>query len=274
MSGWISIHELRSVGSREFLNSSGLCGVAFQEFGSGETESNDENSARFDESAARECRSENACWHVALDLFIHDRHRLAPLRHDRGGMLNGFNDRDVGSAAAEIGRRTGVGEGVLDLRKAGIGIAFEEFGGLDHHAVLAKSALWSLLFDPGLLDGMKRIFRLLRRQALLLGPARGQTFERGDLFIGDAGDRRYAGARFFAVDQDGTSAALGESAAELRTDQLEIVTQDVKQRSIVRRLHLAPDSVHIQCDHTELPPTAVSESGRLLLKTPMSRGTQ
>ena len=138
---------------------------------------------------------------------------------------------------------------------------FEEFGGLDHHAVLAKSALWSLLFDPCLLDGMKRVFGLLRRQALLLGPARGQTFERGDLLVGDAGDGSDAGACFFAVDQNSAGSALRKSAAELWTDQLEIVTQDVEQRSIVRRLHLAPDSIHVQCDHRELPPIAVSESG-------------
>ncbi len=83
----------------------------------------------------------------------------------------------------------------------------------------------------------------------------GKTFERGDLLVRHARDRRDAGTRFLAVDQDGAGSALCESATELRADQLEIVAQNVEQRSIVRRLHLVPDTIHIQSDHKELPST-------------------
>ena len=57
---------------------------------------------------------------------------------------------------------------------------------------------------------------------------------------------------FLAVDQDGTGSALRQPAAELRADQLEIVAQHVEQRSVVGRLHLAPDTIHIERDHREL----------------------
>ena len=71
----------------------------------------------------------------------------------------------------------------------GVAIAFEQFGRLDHHAVLAEAALRSLLFDPGLLHGMQRVLRFVGGEALLLGPSRGQTFERGDFLARDAGER-------------------------------------------------------------------------------------
>ena len=160
----------------------------------------------------------------------------------------------------------------FDLRQRRIGIAFEQFGRLDHHPVLAEAALRSLLLDPGLLDRVKRVFRFVRREALLLCPSRGQTFERGDFLVGDARDRRNAGAHFLAVDQNGAGSALRESAAELRTDQLEIVAQNVEQRSVVGRLHLAPDSIHSKRDHRELPSEAHSEFGwltRLALAEPV-----
>src|SRR3954453_23289504 len=180
---------------------------------------------------------------------------LAPLRHDGGGMLYSFKDGYVGSAPAEIGRRPRVREGIFDLRYGRVGIALEEFGSLDHHAVLAKAALRSLLFDPSLLDRMQDVLRLLRCDAFLLCPSGGKTFERGDFLVGYARDRRNARARFLAVNQNGAGSALGKSAAELRADQFEIVAQDIEQRRVVGRLALAPDSIDVERDHTE-PPSA------------------
>jgi len=138
-------------------------------------------------------------------------------------MLHSVNDCDVGSAPAQIWRWTGCGERLFDLRQGRIGIAFEEFGSLDHHPVLAKSALRSLLLDPGLLDGVKSVFRFRDRETLLLGPPRGQAFERGDFLVRHARDRRNAGTDFLPVDQNSTGSALSQSTAELRADQLEIV---------------------------------------------------
>src|SRR5262245_16013319 len=99
-------------------------------------------------------------------------------------------------------RWTRIRKGFLDLRDARIRIALQQFGGDDHHAALAETAERSLLFDPGLLDGVKRIFRLLGRKTFLLRPSCGQTFERSDFFVSHERERRDAGARLLAVNQN------------------------------------------------------------------------
>ena len=189
-----------------------------------------------------------------------------------GGMFYSVNDRDIGPAAAQIGRHAGCGEGRFDLRQSRIGIAFEQFGRLDHHPVLAKPALRSLLLDPGLLNRVKHVFRFLGREALLSCPPRGQAFERGDFLVCHTRDRRNAGPHFLAFDQNGASSALCESAAKLRTNQLEIIAQNVEQWSVVRRLHLAPDSIHIQREHKNPLEWQFRTRMTLFLETPVSRG--
>ena len=100
------------------------------------------------------------------------RHRLPPLRHDRGSMLHGLDDRLICSAAAQNRRYAGRRVSRFDLLQCRIRIAFEQFRRLDHHSVLAESALRSLFLDPGLLDGVKCVLRFFRREALLLCPPR------------------------------------------------------------------------------------------------------
>ena len=135
----------------------------------------------------------------------------------------------IAAAATEVRRWPFGGEGSLDLCVAGIEIFFEEFGGDDHHSALAEAAERSLFGNPCLLDRVKHVLGLIRRKALLLCPACGQTFERGDFLIGRYGrDRGDAGTSFFAVDEDGASSALCEPAAELGTAKLKIVAQDVE----------------------------------------------
>src|SRR5215831_15654849 len=188
-------------------------GVRLEDAGPDHFEPHNQCAACFDELAAGESRSD-----YASRIFAHAGHGLPPLRHQGGGVLYGFNDRDVGAAAAQIWRRTGVRECILNLRHTRTRIAFEQFGGLDHHAVLAESALRGLFFNPCLLHRMQGRLRLLVRESLLLGPARRKTFERCDLGVRNAGYGRYTRSSFFAVDQNSAGSALGEAAAKLRTD--------------------------------------------------------
>jgi len=50
----------------------------------------------------------------------------------------------------------------------------EEFGCDDHHSALAESAQRSLLFDPCLLNGVKRVFRFAGREALCFAHRAGK----------------------------------------------------------------------------------------------------
>ena len=130
-------------------------------------------------------------------------------------MFYGVNDSDVAAAAAEMRRRALRGEGCFDLRVGGVGIFFQELGSDHHHATLAEAAKRSLFLDPGLLHGMKDIFGDLGGEAFPFCPTRRETFERGDFRIADGGEWRDAGADLFAVQQDGTRAALRETTAKL-----------------------------------------------------------
>src|SRR5262249_35287853 len=127
-----------------------------------------------------------------------------------------------------------------------------EFGGLDHHAVLAETAEGRLLFDPCLLNRVQ----CLRRNgyASLLCPSRRKPFERRDLFTGGGRKRSGAGTDFLTVHQYRTCPALGQAAAELRSRQFEIVSQDIKQRGVHGCLNLAPDSVDDDGGHAMLLP--------------------
>src|SRR5437879_4091410 len=242
-------------GIERVLECSWFRGIAPQKLGAHEAESYDEDATVLDKSTSRKRRAHNIGW-----FFAHGYHRLSPLRHDRGGMLYGFNDGYVRSAAAQIGRHSRRGESLFNLRQGRFRIAFEQLRSLDHHPVLAEAALRSLLFDPGLLHRVKRVLRVRPRETLLLGPPRRQTFERGDLLVRNARDRRNARPRFLPIDQNRTSSALCEPATKLRPNQFEIVAQHIQKRSVIRRLYLAPDSIHIQRNHRE-PPSKLSEFG-------------
>ena len=143
-------------------------------------------------------------------------HRSPLQRHDRGGMLYSVDDRGVASAPAQVRRRPGFRERLFDLRHGRTGVVFEQFGGLDDHSALAEAAQGRLLVDPCLLDRTERVFCRLCRKSLLLCPSGRQAFQRGDFLIADGRNRRDAGTRFFATDQNRTGPTLRQPASELR----------------------------------------------------------
>ena len=61
---------------------------------------------------------------------------------------------------------------------------------------------------------------------------RAEALDRGDLALRRGRRRRHARARGPTVDQDRAGPALGQPAAVLRAVQLEIVAQDVEERSV------------------------------------------
>src|SRR5260370_1982725 len=82
----------------------------------------------------------------------------------------------------------------------------------------------------------------------------GQTFDGGDFFAGDAGDRRDAGTRGLAVDVHGTSAAEGYAAAELRTGHVQCVAEHPEQRHVRADINGLGFAVQRETDgHGDLP---------------------
>src|SRR2546421_7611982 len=104
----------------------------------------------------------------------------------------------------------------LDVAVTRPGIAIEQGLGRHDHAVAAIPALARLLLDERPLERMQP-----------LGGA--EPFDRRDVALGDARDRRHAGAHGLAVHQYRARAALREPAAELGAVQLEIVAQYIKE---------------------------------------------
>jgi len=79
------------------------------------------------------------------------------------------------------------------------------------------------------------LHRALIQKRLLHGMqavALGEAFNRSDLFLGDIGDTRDAGATGLAIDQDGASAALAFAAAVLAPGQIEMVAQHEEQAGV------------------------------------------
>src|SRR5690606_1082765 len=82
---------------------------------------------------------------------------------------------------------------------------------------LAIATLRNIEFQPCLLHRV----RTVRRNPL----------DRGDLLVfGDVGDGRHAGARGNAIDMHGAGAAGGDTAAELRAGQADLLTDRPEQR--------------------------------------------
>src|SRR5262249_40443851 len=98
------------------------------------------------------------------------------------------------------------------------------------------AALGSLLLDEG----------PLHRPGVLGGT---ETLEGRDLPALEQHDGGYAGQRRCAVNQHCARAALAETATELRGIKLQIVSQDVEQRSIRVRAHVVRAAIDLQLNH-------------------------
>src|SRR4051794_35621747 len=179
---------------------------------------------------------------VRRGAFISNPPRRLSRAHDRA------DDAVMGAAAAEIGGKRGAHFVLQRVR-----VALEQIGRGHDHAVDAIAALRRLLFDEG---GLQRM-RILDR---------AETLNGRDLGLAEPPDRRHAGSRGDAVDQYRAGAALREPAAELGAVKLEIVAQNVKQRSVRLGIDRAGTAVDLQADgHRLLVSSPGCSSGCTLL---------
>src|SRR6267142_965282 len=117
--------------------------------------------------------------------------------------VNGGADTLIRPAAADVARH-----GLVDVVVSGLRSSGQQCRGRHDLARLTVAALHDVELEPGLLKSLSNR-RLSNR------------FDRGDGFLPDGTDGRYARAHRHAVDVNGAGAAQGDAAAELRTRDAE-----------------------------------------------------
>src|SRR5436190_6241790 len=120
----------------------------------------------------------------------------------------------MGAAAGEIAV-----ERFLHLGSGRRRILLQQRGSAHQDAWDAIAALHGLFGNEGALQRMRP-----------LGAA--EPLERRHVLVRDRPQRNVAGTRSATVDNDVASAAFACTAAEMRSNQAELVAQDVKQRTI------------------------------------------
>ena len=116
--------------------------------------------------------------------------------------MNGLADALIRAATADVAAHE-----IVDVGIGGVGLFRKQGDGGHDLSGLAVAALRDVFFHPGLLNGMAAIG--------------GETFDGGDFFTRDAGDRGDAGTRGFAIDVHGTGSAERHAAAKFRTGEAE-----------------------------------------------------
>src|SRR6266536_1903798 len=178
-----------------------------------EIEADDQRAAAFEKLSARE----RCCCHNILLL-----HQLSR------GPLDRAENADMRAAAAQV-----AGQGFFDLAVGRLGVLVEQSLGAHDHAVDTVAALHGLFIDEGLLELVH-----------LFGGA--QTFEGGDRAVLSGADLGHAGTDGIAVHDDGAGAALRHAATILRSVELEIVAQNVKQRGFRVRIDDLTLAIHLE----------------------------
>ena len=148
---------------------------------------------------------------------------------------------DVGAAAAQMRRGPSVVNAAL-ICASSARRALEQFGGLDHHAVLAEAAQRHLLVDPRLLHRVQRLLRVGGRQLPLLRPPGGQAFERRDFLAGHL----RSGVTQERISLPSTSTEQAPHCAMPHPNwgrRSRGRCEDVEERRICRRIHLAARAV-------------------------------
>lgn len=112
-----------------------------------------------------------------------------------------------------------VRQGLLNLLVCCLGIFVEQRLGGEDHAAQAEAALRGSFIDKRLLNGMR-----------LFGSS--QAFESGDFLLLNGADGSYAGADGLALDEYRTGSALAQAATELRSAQLQVVAEHIKQWAV------------------------------------------
>ena len=177
----------------------------------GQRETDDQRAAALDERLARE---------LLLEHFGHG--YFPPFAITAAAFWIAVRILRIGPATAEMAVHRGP-----DLRLGRTLRGRQQIGGLDHHPVLAVTAVRHLHIDPRLLQRMQssrsRSSRATRRR-----PHRRHTLERRDRLPAHSGNRRHTRTDLLAVQQHRAGAALRETAAEARAVQMQLVVQDVQ----------------------------------------------
>src|SRR5579872_4361076 len=121
--------------------------------------------------------------------------------------------------------------GVADLR-----ITLQQRLRAHHHPGDAETALRGLFLDESLLDRCRIA-------------ERAQAFQCRDLPSGKKQNRCHAGEGGSPIDQHRTSSALAEATAELGCVELQVIPQDVEQRSLRIRIDGVSLSIDGQVNH-------------------------
>ena len=152
------------------------------------------------------------------------------LCHHGRGLLDRGQDPRIGPTAAEmpVHRRADLVLGRVLRRR-------EQVGGLDHHAVLAVAAMRHLHIDPRLLQRMQRR-RRSRRTALCAAHRAGRPSSVVIALPGHRSNRRHTRPDLLAVQEHRAGTTLRKTATKARAMQVELVVQNVKERSIKARL--------------------------------------
>src|SRR5579871_1428802 len=164
------------------------------------------------------------------------------LCHHGRGLLDRGQDSRIRPAAAQMSvhRRADLILGRILRRR-------KQVSSLDHHAVLAVTAMRYLHIDPGLLQRMQR--RSGSGRALALSsPESRKTLERSDALTRHRRHRGHAGAYLLAVQQHRAGATLRKTTAEAGAMQVELVMQNVKERSVKAGLDAMRQAVDLDLD--------------------------
>ena len=148
-------------------------------------------------------------------------------------MLDPCSNAIVRGAATKI-----TGHGVIDVGVGRIWVSLQQRSRGHDLPGLAVAALRDIKFAPRLLERMQ-MFTIL-----------GKTLDRRDLHPRRRRDWRQAGSSGNAVEMDRARAALPDPATEFRSNELEIVAQNPKQRRIGGHVHASGLPVYVQGEFT------------------------
>src|SRR5271165_5405552 len=119
---------------------------------------------------------------------------------------------------------------------------------LDHHPVLAVTAVRHLNIDPGLLQRMQH--RSCSGGSRLLRPKSRQPLECRDLLPGNRSHRGHTRPNLLPVQQHRAGTTLRKTTTKARPMQMQLVMQNVEKRRIKTRAHAMRKPVHADLQAT------------------------
>src|SRR5579871_6119699 len=123
----------------------------------------------------------------------------------------------------------------------------KQVSSLNHHPILAITAMRHLHIDPRLLQRMQRRSSRSRRLRLR-SPQRRKPFQRRNALVRHRRHRRDAGADLLSVQQHRAGTTLRKTTTKPRTMQMELVMQNVKERGIKAGLDAMRQAIDLDLD--------------------------